>query len=344
MIHRIREEKRSGGECLSSHEIGVRTTEVFDTFWRFAAERQEVYFSRLRRNPPPWTDDEVLAAFKFTNAYRAADRVSQYLIRHVIYQDAVPVQPEDVLFRILLFKCFNKIETWEMLEQQVGPITLRSFDVDVYNQLLTRTMASGQSIYSAAYIMPPATRLGHGRKHRNHLALLDLMMRDSLCMKLGRTTSMSEAYELLRSYPSIGSFLAYQYATDINYSELTDFPEDDFVAPGPGAIDGIHKAFEETGDFSDADIIRLTADHQEREFERRGLPFRDLFGRRLKLVDCQNLYCELGKYARVVHPEHTGRSGRTCIKQRFDATGPLPRPWFPPKWNLNERVSNAFGE
>lgn len=37
--------------------------------------------------------------------------------------------------------------------------------------------------------------------------------------------------------------LAYQYATDINYNEIVDFDEDEFVAAGPGAIDGVKKCF-----------------------------------------------------------------------------------------------------
>ena len=64
----------------------AKPTVVYDTFWRFAAERQEVFFRRLGGSSPPWTKDPILDRFKFTNAYRASDRVSQYLIRNVIYQ------------------------------------------------------------------------------------------------------------------------------------------------------------------------------------------------------------------------------------------------------------------
>ena len=52
-------------------------------------------------------------------AYRASDRVSQYLIRNVIYRH--DQGPEEVFFRIMLFKLFNKIETWELLEEHSGP-------------------------------------------------------------------------------------------------------------------------------------------------------------------------------------------------------------------------------
>ena len=65
---------------------GARPTVVYDSYWRFAAERQEVFFRKLEGRPAPWTDDPIIARHKFTNAYRASDRVSQFLIRHVIYE------------------------------------------------------------------------------------------------------------------------------------------------------------------------------------------------------------------------------------------------------------------
>src|SRR5262249_19705925 len=78
----------------------LKPTVVYDTYWRFAAERQRIYFCRLKGQAPPWTDDLVLRAYKFTNAYRASDRVSQYLIRRVIYRDDLPDDPGEVAFRI----------------------------------------------------------------------------------------------------------------------------------------------------------------------------------------------------------------------------------------------------
>src|ERR1700730_9858557 len=87
----------------------LQPTVVFGTYWRFAAERQEIFFRRLKNSDPPWTRDSVLQQHKFTNAYRASDRVSQYLIRHVIYGGSF--SQRDLFFRILLFKMFNRIET-----------------------------------------------------------------------------------------------------------------------------------------------------------------------------------------------------------------------------------------
>lgn len=319
----------------------LRPTRVFDTYWRFAAERQEVYYKRLRGMPPPWTDDPIIREYKFTNAYRAADRVSQYLIRHVIYASDQPDRPEEVLFRILLFKLFNKIETWQLLTKELGDVTYAGCNFSQIDRILTEAMQRGTSIYSAAYIMPSVRRFSYTAKHRCHLALLEMMMRDSLCSKIGSSRTMKEAFELLRSYPSIGTFLAYQLVTDINYSELTNFTEVEFVAAGPGAKDGIRKAFENPSGLADEDVIRCVTETQDVQLEERGVGFRTLFGRPLQLIDCQNLFCEVGKYARVAHPEMPGISGRSRIKQRYSATGPISPPWFPPKWGINDHVENA---
>ncbi len=324
-----------------SHLLPIKVTPVLDSYWRFAAERQNVFRQRLEGQPVPWTTDPVIAIHKFTNAYRASDRVSQFLIRHVIYRKDLPDSPSEVLFRTLLFKLFNKIETWQLLEHTFGEITYKNYKFENYDKVLSQAMRSGGRIYSAAYIMPPSGSVfGYPAKHQNHLRLLERMMADDLAGKLSRLNRMQNAFELLRSYPSIGNFLAYQFVTDINYSEITDFSEMDFVIPGPGALDGLRKCFSDNANLNEAQLIRLMAENQEQEFERLGIKFQDLWGRRLQLIDCQNLFCEVDKYARVAHPEISGISGRTRIKQKFSPTGPLDLPWYPPKWGINSKIES----
>ena len=210
----------------------VVTTEVFDTYWRFAAERQRVFFRKAAGSQPPWTSDPILVRYRFTNAYRAADRVSQFLIREV--QLGGPQNARDLFFRTILFKLFNRIDTWRLLESQCGAISLDNYDYTSYERVLSDAMTSGRRIYSVAYIMPSG-RVEGQRKHEAHLKLLEKMMREDLPTRLTQCGSMQEAFDLLGGYPMIGDFLAYQYATDLNYSDLLNFSEMDFVVPGPGA-------------------------------------------------------------------------------------------------------------
>jgi thymidylate kinase len=323
-----------------SYILPAKPTVVFDTYWRFAVERQNIFFRKLWGQPQPWTEDPILATFKFTNAYRASDRVSQYLIRHVIYRNDLPSSIEEVFFRIILFKLFNKIETWELLEETVGEIIYGEYSFNQYDQALTHAMEIGQSIYSAAYIMPSGGKaFGYAVKHRNHLKLIEQMLADELPKKLADASSMNRAFQLIRSYPSIGNFLAYQFVTDVNYSKITNFSEMDFVVPGPGALDGIRKCFADLGGLNEPEIIKFMTERQDMEFERLGLKFQSLWGRPLQLIDCQNLFCEVDKYSRVYHPTITGISGRTRIKQKYSATSRLIDYWYPPKWNINQFIN-----
>ena len=165
------------------------------------------FFRRVQGEPPPWTDDPVLAKFKFTNAYRASDRVSQYLIRHVIYRDDLPATAREVFFRIMVFKLFNKIETWEFLEHALGTITYEDYCFATYDNLLTHIRQNGHHIYSAAYISPPGNRVfGQKFKHQNHLLLLERMMNDQTAEQLEQVRTMQEGFEILREYPTIGDF------------------------------------------------------------------------------------------------------------------------------------------
>ncbi len=322
----------------------ARPTKVFATYWYFAAARQQVFFRRLRGEAPPWTLDPILAHHRFTNAYRASDRVSLYLIRNVQYPQDFEPTADDLFFRTILFKVFNRIETWQLLEHELGPPLWKRYRFDQYDAVLTKAMERGQRIFSAAYIMPSGnSAFGQTRKHRTFLLLIESMMADALPRRLARARSLREVFEEIRSYPTMGDFLAFQYAIDLNYSPLLDFRESSFVVAGPGAKDGIRKCFSETGGLSDEGIIDRMAERQEREFGRLGIDFKSLWGRPLQLIDCQNLFCEVDKYARVAHPEVAGISGRTRIKQSYSPgpTASPPIPWYPPKWGLNERLTSC---
>lgn len=360
-------------------------SKVYDTYWKFAAERQAMYFRRLRgqmirvaeckdgvmykrehcgqdlsrvngRGFCPHkvqvlalTADEILQQYRFTNVYRAADRVSQYLIRNVIY--AGDQSPKEVIFRVLLFKIFNKISTWELLQEkfvEMGAFRILSNDLEgpiggipsPIERVFNHAKDAGKTLYSAAYVMPSP---GNAKvKHRAHLEIIKRVV-DSWHL-IVCTRSLEELYKVLLAVESFGPFLAYQLAIDLNYSDVVNFDENEFVVPGPGARDGLKKCFSDPGGYTEEDLIRCLRDVSHREFERRGLTFETLFGRWPTLIDWQNVLCEISKYARVAHPDVEGVSGRTKIKQLYMLdSAPLPRPWFSPKWGINGNVDRVIG-
>ena len=311
---------------------------IFDTYWKFAALRQRAFFARLHGAEPPWCDDEIIGKYKFCNAYRASDRVSQYLIRKVIYGGGCG--DEDTVFRIVLFKLFNRIETWEHLERRLGELALSSFDFSRYDAVIQEALDAGQAIYTSAYMSCANKVFGYDRKHRNHLALLERMfVTDRLACAILQAKSLEGVYRNLLSYPLIGRFTAYQVAIDINYSPVVDFSENDFTVPGPGAERGIEKCFVDSGGKDESYIIRWMVERQDDEFARLGIAFQDLWGRPLQCIDCQGLFCETDKYCREAHPEL--KSNRTRIKARFSPNPSPIRYLYPPKWGINANVQQV---
>lgn len=308
-------------------------TAGFDAFWRFTAERQRVYHRRLLGHRGVLTDDPVIANYRFTNPYRAADRVSQFLISEVIYGSDRPW--EDVFARVLLFKIFNRTDTWIHLRAELGEPTAEHLYGERIQAVLD-ARSRRQPIYSPAYIMPPP--MGTGPKHHRHLQLIRNLLDSGAHQRIENAPQMEDAYRILLAYPSIGPFLAYQYVTDLNYAPQLSWGEDQFTMPGPGALRGLKKCFSDPRDTSPADLIRWTMESQADAFRVRDLEWPNLWGRPLQLIDVQNLYCEVDKYCRVAHPELSkGLTGKR-IKQRFVNSGRRATAWFPPKWGINPQV------
>lgn len=311
--------------------------QVHDTYWRFAADRNEIFMKRARDAPGPWTEDPILRRYKFCNTYRAADRVSQYLIRDVIYGTRTEGLPaEDVFMRIVLFRLFSRETTWTALEDATGGVRRSTLDVDALGDLLA-SMRSRGPIYTAAFILAAPHIYGHKAKHRNHLALVaDMFRKGGLGARIARARSLEHVFDALTEYPAIGPFLGYQIAIDLNYSEHLDFDENEFTVPGPGALRGIAKVFRDRGASTPQQLIMRMVDRQAEEFDRLGLRFDGLFERPLTAIDCQGLFCETDKYSRAAFPEL--KSNRVRIKHEFRPTLAPLELFFPPKWGINEKL------
>ena len=124
---------------------------------------------------------------------------------------------------------------------------------------------------------------------------------------------------------------------------MTGFSETEFVVPGPGALSGLRKCFADTGKLTDAEVIRLVQERQADCFAAVGVIFPTLPGRFLQLIDVQNLFCEIDKYARAAYPQFTSSDGRQRIKQRFQPSAAMLPLWYPPKWGVNEKLDVPSG-
>lgn len=301
-------------------------------YFYFIQERMNIFWRRCE-DCGHLTDDPIFKEYKFTNVYRVCDRVSQYLIRNVIYKDLDRYSPEDMLLRILVFKVFNRIETWNYLSK-ITDITVDSFFVAKLTKALT-IRRQNYPIFSNAYMMT-GCHSGYGEissKHQVWLQMIeDEFIKGKGLQKVLAATSMVEVYNQLRDCPLIGDFLAYQYTVDFNYSPYLNFDEDSFVKAGVGAVRGIKKCFSSYGhDYEDA--IYYIHDHFEELQERYGYTnFRPLPGRNPKLIDLQNCFCETDKYLRAKMPEL--KVGNIRIKQHYKPSSEGIDYYFPDKWGV----------
>ena len=310
----------------------IKREKIYNLYWYFAAERQNIFYKKLSGEEAPWTEDKILQEYKFCNSYRASDRVSQYLIKNVIY-NGKKYYDEDMIFRIVLFKIFNKKSTWEILLNKLGDITLDNFNFKDYCNILEQAKDEGYKIYTDAYMSCANKAFGYEKKHENHIALIEKMfIKDKMQNKILESENMEEAFNIIKNYELIGNFMAYQLVTDINYSEVVNFTEREFTVAGPGSERGIKKCFIDLEGMSKEDIIKWMCNHQEEEFKRLGIEFKDLGGRPLQYIDCQNLFCELDKYCRQAVPEL--KSNRTKIKKKYIPQKDRIEYMYPPKWNI----------
>lgn len=314
---------------------------IYDLYWYFASERQQVFEKRLAGQPAPWTDDPILQKYKFCNVFRATDRVSQYMIRDVCYHPE-DCSPEDRLFQIVAFRLFSKIETWEAVCSNLGRSpTIEDLISGAFTRALEYANEQNGGLYTNAFILCATNAYDQPRKYLTHVELLrDMFVNHQLAMQLLEATSLKEIYILLHTFPLMGDFMSYQIAIDLNYSALINFSENDFTQPGPGAIRGLKKVFESLGDYTPAEAVLWIVEQQDKEFARLNLPPATLFGRKLKAIDCQNVLCETDKYCREAVPELT--SARSRIKTGYSQPKPLPELFLPPKWSIWKIDKRSF--
>lgn len=308
-------------------------TGVYELYWQFASRRQAAFEKRLSGAQWPWTDDPILQMYKFCNVYRAADRVSQYMIQDVAYEEAAG-STADLAFQIVAFRTFSNIATWKGVKLALGRApTLTDLSSGAFESALDLVKAREGRLYTGAFILCANKAFGFQEKHRNHVALFKHMfIEKELAKRILGANSLEGIVKQLEAFPLMGPFMAYQTAIDLNYSDLFHFDENDYTQAGPGAVRGLKKAFVDLGDYSPADTIRWMVDQQEEEFARLDLPFSGLFGRPLHAIDCQGLFCEIDKYCREAAPHLV--SNRSRIKARFRPGQDLPALFFPPKWRL----------
>lgn len=277
---------------------------------------------RFRGAKPPWTNDQILMDHKFTNVYRFLDFESQFLIRHVIKAEG-NFDPLDRLFRVLLFKTFNLSTTWIYLEDKLGVITRSTATKDILIELLNQYVKEGGKVFSSAYlqasnfVQKQEYKYLVGRpKHEQYLTVWGehILFNDLVLQELLESKDLESLCLRLQDIPGVGRFMSYQFAQDLNYTNLLNHDMSKHVEEGPGSIRGIHRMFDIDGSVDYKEILKWTHENIYELFDIYGLggQFEEFKEKPIGLEDIQNCFCETDKYMRGIKTSEGKR-----IKQKY---------------------------
>ncbi len=289
----------------------MATTKVEDQLvplWQWMNARHSIYVKRFRnKEKPPWTDDEILREYRFTNVFRELDRVTLQL--HERLDSWKPSALK--LYHILAFRAFNRTETYDALTTE--PLAIHD-----WKKMLRRLkiMArGGQKIFTGAYIVTNA-----GSKTPK----IELMAR-ALGQMYAERNELFEAIQLdgtmqgvtskIASYPMQGPFTAYEVACDLRWQTgmgLDHAPDRmTWANLGPGARRGINRlvsgkpypnVFRRKEEY--VEFMRIACAAAPKALDRK--IFRH--AARIEMREIEHSLCEYDKYARAKNGEGRPRS------------------------------------
>lgn len=267
----------------------------------FLLEREHIRNEREAGVSAPWTEDRTLQMYRFCNIRRRHDRVSKWIIDHIIepYKDS-----PNLWFQLCCARLINWPPTIQhLMDENLWPTHM--FDPVWFGQAIDERVASGQKTWTGAYIITARhvpKDMGKG------LWVAQAMLQNALqANKRMVHDTVEETIGAFQGLYGFGTFMAGQVVADLTYSpQLSSAPDLYTYAPiGPGSTRGLNRLYERGLDkpirqaqFNDE--LRYIADELESKIDL-GMP-------RLTLHDWQNCMCEFDKYMRVYNGSGRPRS------------------------------------
>lgn len=258
-------------------------------FWYWITERHAIYRRRfLEHRPKPWTTDEVLLDYKFTNVYRELDTGTIWL-----RQNFLEPHRNDSL-DLLAFNC-----CWYRMFNWTGTGALLGWQTDWHGptvkEILFAAQAKKTQIFTGAHIVRSA--FGVPKVDSIVDVCTALWALRKLVVELAvETQSLERVFKLLISVPYVGGFMAYEMVTDIRHTRLLEEAHDimTWANAGPGAIRGLFRLYpdNERLRYRTAEALMRELLEKSRTALPAGMP-------PLEMRDIEHSLCEFDKYCRV---------------------------------------------
>lgn len=267
-----------------------------DRFLYWIWERHRIHLKRQCGDPKPWTDDQILQDFFFTNPYRENDKITVWFREHI--RDPRRDNPS-VLFATICYRWFNTIPTGEAL---IEAGLLDKWETPRAVALLTRMRDNDEKVFTGAFTITN----GASPKPKVRFICEDCIApiwygRADLIDASRGWETMEAAHKYLRRYTGFGGsgFMAYEVVCDLRYTWVLKDATDKctWSNPGPGAQRGINRLLQRplgtpVKDWPEKSQWLL----ENMQTKLSKMP-------KFEMRDCEHSLCEFDKYCRAMYNE-----------------------------------------
>jgi hypothetical protein len=216
------------------HDADILDAVIERYFW-WINERHRIYLARLDNKPWPWTKDEVLQNYKFTNVFRELDTGTIWLREN--WRNPYADHGE-LFFNICVYRVFNWWATAEVIGYQ------EEWDPEGTEAKLRELRKNDIRIFTNAHMM--TATLGGDRITQTVWKILDPLWSLVVDVEPVQGDTLQSAFTRLLKHPDIkgiGPFLSYEIVTDCRHTRYLGNADDimTWANPGPGAMRGINR-------------------------------------------------------------------------------------------------------
>eukprot|EP00760_Papus_ankaliazontas_P017559 PhM_4_TR17322/c0_g1_i1/m.106576 len=223
-----------------------------DEFLYFIRERHRINLERHlhhyddERGCRRYTDDPILATYRFTNVFRELDRVTLWMRQNIAPSSPSSSSPWLYVFNATWYRLFGTIAFAERLGGWQP-----TFDADRLRATARQMRMEKVSIFTAAYIVPamsPGAGIDKAASIIDKLQFMfDTKQFHAIAETAERTHSLAATFEQFSKVKYIGSnFLAYEIVSDLRWmmTHITFIDVNTWANAGPGARRGLERVYQ----------------------------------------------------------------------------------------------------
>lgn len=272
-------------------------------FISFMIKRENLKLVKASGAPWPWSSDDILNKYKFTNVKREDDRTTRWMRRHWTGPNFARPHGE-IIFNCALFRYFGTSEFAEAVGWQSSWAPHRVV------KLASDRHALGERVFTGAYIIPTLGHRGPKAEAVAHLILTPLWAsRNHLAYVANETSSWKCVADVLRTLPGFGGtgFMAKEVLQDVIHTPVlrSAIDRDLWCPAGPGARRGLNRIYNRVLSAQLNETLVLDEMIKLLHLARTNIP---PHMPELELHDIQFQLCEFDKYERVRLKEGRPRS------------------------------------